>query len=577
MPEFPRRPSAPPRKDSTARLLYSLAGALGVASVAIAGWGWVVAKRYEDQLTRAARVQAELLARDFAEEVRIAGERATGQVFGELIYDPDIGNERAPQRVLDALKHLKECDCGPKLRATGGAFWWSSVAPGRLVTVGMDSARIKPLLDRIVVAKPRGDTDAVGAFILKVDASGHEVFAPIAYAVRNRRIDAIGYLGDATVYAEEVMRPVIRTVRATRFGEAGTQIDAWRVIRPGGDTVLSIGDFDAEAPRVTLDFFRPRVQVNNGVGLSFLAPPVEPPPLGVDSLPPDPSTTPFRIVVQVDPSAVGEFLYGSRQGPTLAVLILLAVSLVLTWATLQLARRFVHHVREREAFATAVAHDLRTPLTQILLYGESLQLDRPAVRSREEAARIIVRETRRLIHLVENALHFVRGERARPSLRLEPVDIEAVVSESINALQPVLDRSGVSVALQLEPVTVLGDRNAIVQVLTNLVDNAVRFGPPNQTIVVRLHREGSRAVLDIDDGGPGIPEHLREVVFRPFVRAGVSQGTGIGLAVSRQLAELMDGTLTAHSAPSGGARLRLTIACAPAASRAESPTPQPVA
>lgn len=577
MPEFPRRPSAPARKDSTARLLYALAGALGVASVAIAGWGWVVAQRYEDQLTRAARGQAELLARDFAEEVRITGERSAGMVFGELVYDPNIGNGRAPQRVLDQLKHMQECECGPKLRAIGGAFWWTSAAPDRLVTVGMDSARIKPMLDRIVVAKPRGDTDAVGSFILKVDAAGNEIFAPVAYVVRNRRIDAIGYLGDATVYAEEIMRPVLTTVQSTRFGEAATQIAAWRIIRPGGDTVLRVGELDAEAARVTLDFFRPRVQVNNGVGLSFLAPPVEPPPLSVASLPPDPSNTPFRVVVQVDPSAVGEFLYGSSRGPAVAVIVLLTVSLVLTWATLQLARRFVHHVREREAFATAVAHDLRTPLTQILLYGESLQLDRPAVRSREEAARIIVRETRRLIHLVENALHFVRGERARPSLRLEPVDIEAVVTETINALQPVLDRSGVSVALQLEPVTVLGDRNAIVQVLTNLVDNAVRFGPPNQTIVIRLHREGARAVLAIDDGGPGIPEHLREVIFRPFVRAGVSQGTGIGLAVSRQLAELMDGTLTAHSAPSGGARLRLTIACAPATVRAESPTPQPVA
>jgi signal transduction histidine kinase len=187
------------------------------------------------------------------------------------------------------------------------------------------------------------------------------------------------------------------------------------------------------------------------------------------------------------------------------------------------------------------------------------------VRTRDEAARVIVRETRRLIHLVENALHFVRGGRARPALRTERLELGEAVAEIMSGLAPIVERAGVGARLSRpDAVYAVVDRDALTQTLTNLLDNAVRFGPRVQTISVSLHVEGMRVLIDVDDEGPGIPPAMRAEIFRPFVRAGQSQGTGIGLAVSRQLVELMDGELTVGAAPSGGARFRIAISLAAA-------------
>jgi signal transduction histidine kinase len=283
----------------------------------------------------------------------------------------------------------------------------------------------------------------------------------------------------------------------------------------------------------------------------------------------DPRTNPYRLVVQVNPSRVGELMYGSRRGLAWTMLALLVITISLAVATLFIARRVVSHMQEREAFATAVAHDLRTPLTQILLYAETLTLDRPAVRTKEEAARVIVRETRRLVHLVENALQFVRLGRARPSLAVAPLDLGAAISESIDALRPLLERADVHVTLEVDDAVIAAaDPTALAQVLTNLIDNAMRFGPSGQTITITARRQGDRAIVTVDDEGPGIPERMREEVFKPFVRAGKSPGSGIGLSVSRQLAESMGGMLTASEAPGRGSRLTLALPLATHASTA---------
>jgi signal transduction histidine kinase len=428
---------------------------------------------------------------------------------------------------------------------------------------------------KIASAMPTPTRDQAGTTILKADADGREILAPLFYRIRSGVIQVAGFLGDPAQHAASVLAPAASRVAQSRFGEAGDRLAGWRVITPGGDTAVRIGTYDAAAPAISVAFLRPRFRADSSAaGLSFVTSTspyaatsrnAAPDTATVIPRRPDPVTDPYRLVVQVDPAAVGEYLYGTGRAPTFAVAILLAVTISLAVGTLALARRFVRHVEEREAFATAVAHDLRTPLTQILLYGESLQLDRPAVRTREEAARVIVRETRRLIHLVENALHFVRGGRARPALRMQRLELGDAVAEIVSGLSPILERAGVGAKLlRPDAVYAVVDRDALTQTLTNLIDNAVRFGPRGQTISVSLHVEGTRALIDVDDEGSGIPPAMHAEIFRPFVRAGQSQGTGIGLAVSRQLVELMDGELTVSVAPSGGARFRIAIALAAA-------------
>jgi signal transduction histidine kinase len=320
---------------------------------------------------------------------------------------------------------------------------------------------------------------------------------------------------------------------------------------------------------VTVPFWRSQLVPDSAAGYRLLlaAPTLD----SVSSAPTNPTRTPFLLHIRADPNRVAEVLYGSSLPAAVPVAALLVVSLTLLVATVMLAHRFERHARDRDAFASSVAHELRTPLTQILLHAETLQLDRPAAQTRQDASRVIVRETRRLIHLVENALQFVRG--GRSAMRLDPrlVSVADVVGETLDGLAPVLEAAVARVERKLDADAIaLVDANALRQVVVNLVDNALRFGPPGQTIVVRVWARDGFVSLAVEDEGPGIAVADRERVFGSFVTASASSGSGIGLAVVRQLVDLHDGRVTIEDAPTGGARIVVRLQAADAAAGASA-------
>ncbi len=231
-------------------------------------------------------------------------------------------------------------------------------------------------------------------------------------------------------------------------------------------------------------------------------------------------------------------------------------------AILQL-RREHELARLRAEFTTSVSHELRTPLAQILLYGETLILERTrSERERRSAAEVIVREARRLMHLVENTLHFARSERQLLELKPEAVPLASLTRDILVTFAPLAWAAEVTLHEKLEEgVSVLIDRDAYRQVLLNLLDNAVKYGPPGQTVTVRLWGEGTRVRVAVEDEGPGVPDGERERIWAPFVRASVERsargaqtGTGIGLAVVRDLVTRHGGRAWVESVPSGGAR-----------------------
>ena len=204
--------------------------------------------------------------------------------------------------------------------------------------------------------------------------------------------------------------------------------------------------------------------------------------------------------------------------------------------------------RLRADFTSSVSHELRTPLTQILLYAETIEMGRQrSPEKRAQAISVITRETRRLIHLVENVLQFSRAERSLTQLRLRPHELGAIVAETVGDFQPVAESRGMTVALRLDgPVHARVDADAIRRVLLNLLDNAVRYGPAGQTIVVTAAQLGDRARIVVEDEGPGIPRDRREAIWQPFVRlddvtASPATGCGIGLAIVSELIALHGG------------------------------------
>src|SRR6266513_127230 len=230
------------------------------------------------------------------------------------------------------------------------------------------------------------------------------------------------------------------------------------------------------------------------------------------------------------------------------ILGLLAVTAVLIGTALVQLRREYELARLRTDFISGVSHELRTPLAQIRMFSETLVLGR--VRSDEEQRRslaIIDQEARRLTHLVENLLHFSRSERQTAHITPEPTALRPLVQEVIDGFAPLAAARGARLSSAVPDNLVLpADPGAVRQMLLNLLDNAVKYGPAGQEVRIGATRENGIARLWVDDGGPGIPRADRERVWERFWRlqrdrGSAVAGSGIGLAVVRELASLHHG------------------------------------
>jgi signal transduction histidine kinase len=230
------------------------------------------------------------------------------------------------------------------------------------------------------------------------------------------------------------------------------------------------------------------------------------------------------------------------------ILGLLGLTAALIGTALLQLRRESQLSRLRTDFISGVSHELRTPLAQIRMFSETLTLGR--VRSDEERRRslaIIDQEARRLTHLVENLLHFSRSERQTTHITPEPTRMAPLVQEVIDGFAPLAAARGVTLAASVpEDLVVPADPGAVRQMLLNLLDNAVKYGPAGQEVRVGATRDNGSARLWVDDGGPGIPRADRERVWDRFWRLERDRGSsiagsGIGLAVVRELADLHHG------------------------------------
>lgn len=236
-----------------------------------------------------------------------------------------------------------------------------------------------------------------------------------------------------------------------------------------------------------------------------------------------------------------------------------ATSLAIGWgaalfaiATTALLVRGILRLSERRAsFVSAVTHELRTPLTTFRLYSEMLESDAVKPEKRGSYLRVLSREADRLAHLVENVLAFSRIERG---------SARSVITETTTAamLEPLRDRfetrlasAGLSLEMDLSGTDfpLLVDVNAIEHILFNLIDNAAKYAKNSDPAIVSVHvSEGKFLEIRVCDSGPGILPAERRRIFRAFHKsahaaAESAPGVGLGLALSRRLAEQIGGSL----------------------------------
>jgi signal transduction histidine kinase len=238
--------------------------------------------------------------------------------------------------------------------------------------------------------------------------------------------------------------------------------------------------------------------------------------------------------------------------------------------------------RQKSAFVSAVSHELRTPLTTIRMHAEML---REGLVSEEKKPRFhddLVNESVRLSRLVENVLELSRLEEGRRPLRLRRSDLAAFVAETISAQRSFLEAKGFEVKGPPPDrvAEVPFDGQAIEQIVVNLLDNAAKYAADSErSIDVDVTLEASHAIVIVRDRGPGIPATDRKKVFERFHRVERADtahkpGTGIGLALVRDLSRAHGGDAEVHDREGGGLEVRVRIPLR-AGERDESAEPEP--
>ncbi|MEP6690036.1 MAG: HAMP domain-containing sensor histidine kinase [Gemmatimonadaceae bacterium] len=568
-----RHPTSGARNPALSRWRSTLLGALLTMTLALAA---LLAYEAHDA-ARSHRATAERALRDYAAVAAFELAAGAGDDLDRAVFPAmapltstraSSPYERLPAPSAIAAPSDSALRCAAPVPDSARTYFRYDFRDGSLVTAGLplsprESTRFADTLAAHARAIYQRDW-RYAALRTRIAGADRVAFYSLKYAEHEAPIAAFGFTTCGDALGEPLFRAVVRRHALLPVSLVGELPN---------DSLVAVEVRDAAGRQL---FAPASASSAPGAGTPFMG---------------DVSLARFagvRVRATLRPRAVETLALGAMPRSRLAVLLgLLALTAgMIVLAVLQL-RRENELARLRSDFISSVSHELRTPLAQILLFAETLSLNRiRSERERRDAADVIVQEGRHLMHLVENILHFSRAERRMTRLTTEHLALAPLVRDTVDAWTPLAVAGGATVSTELdERVTASADRGAIRQMMLNLLDNAVKYGPSGQHIVVTLASgAGGNARITVDDEGEGIPASERERVWASFYRLdrhanSAVAGSGIGLYVVRELAALQHGRAWVESAPAGGARfvIELNGGAAqeerPASARERLPTP----
>jgi two-component system phosphate regulon sensor histidine kinase PhoR len=267
------------------------------------------------------------------------------------------------------------------------------------------------------------------------------------------------------------------------------------------------------------------------------------------------------VLILVYGSVARDYVFGG------IILALVTTTVAGTAAVLAILYREAEVARLQTDFVNKVSHDLRTPLTSIRMFVETLQLGRlqdPARQS--EALEIIAEETARLSTLINRLLDWARMESGRRSYTLRRQAVAPIVDVALQAFEPQRLAGDVQVTRNVEPglPEILADPQALAEALLNLLNNAHKYTGPEKRITLSARRAGGSVLLSVADNGPGIAQREQKRIFDKFYRAQDPlsreiEGTGLGLAMVKHIAGAHGGKVTVESELGKGATFTLAL------------------
>ena len=274
-------------------------------------------------------------------------------------------------------------------------------------------------------------------------------------------------------------------------------------------------------------------------------------------------------VIQVklkNPNSIEEHVFERKITTAIGLFLLLAAMLIGLFTLIQDEKRKKRMTMLRSDFVSNVTHELKTPLTSINMFAESILLGR--VKSEKDLIKysnVIVKESERLKRMINNILDFSRKENDKLAYHLKECDLLEVVNSTMEEMNYWLEINKFEVTLDLQQnIIALVDPEGIKQVLSNLISNAIKYSDTNKKLIVRLYQKGTKAFIEVEDHGIGIPKEKQKSIFDKFYRVNSQKnenisGTGLGLTVSRDIIEAQNGKLLVKSIVNEGSTFTIEL------------------